>query len=58
MKYKEITYKRSFKVKKFTFETIGAVAIIEELDQRHIPDCYDELKDMLRKVHNETLKKG
>jgi len=57
VKIKEIQYSRTFDLGKYRNEKIGAMADIEELDQRHIPDCYEQLKDIIHNVHEETIKK-
>jgi len=56
MKIKEIQYSRTFDLGKYRNEKIGVMAELEDLDQRHIPDCYDELRSIVELQHNETLR--
>lgn len=58
MKIKQIKYERNFEIRKYIFEKYDIIAEIEELDQRHIPDCYDKLKEILELQHRKTMKTG
>ncbi|GAG93432.1 unnamed protein product [marine sediment metagenome] len=55
---KQIKYERNFEIRKYIFEKYDIIGIIEELDQRHIPDCYDKLKEMVYQEHLKTMRKG
>lgn len=55
MKIKEISYSRTFDLGKFRSEKIGVTAELEELDQRHIADCYMSLREQVMEEHQVTL---
>lgn len=57
MKIKEISYSRTFDLGKFRSEKIGATAELEELDQKHVADCYQELRRIVNEEHQVTLER-